>query len=101
MNAQDAVAPREPPQREGQGHLQDPERTLLFRVARYAVLKADRTSSIPRRITAQLDSDGVGSRVMTMHTRPVRCYGGCTFGESDLVGEDDGEELRTRRWIQQ
>ena len=97
MHAPDAVAPRDPLQREGQGQLQDPERPLLHCVTGDAVLKADRTSSIPRRITAQPDSDGVGSRVMTMHTRPVRCYGGCAFGESDLVGE----ELRTRRWIQQ
>ena len=54
MNAQDAVAPRDPLQREGQGQLQDPERPLFFCVAEDAVWETglvDGGSDIPRRVT--------------------------------------------------
>ena len=61
MNAPDAVAPRDPLQREGQGRLEDPERPLLLRVARDAVLKVertDRTGSILWGIVVPPDSNG-------------------------------------------
>ena len=62
MNAQDAVAPRDTFQREGQGRLQDYERRLLLRVAGYAVLKTqrtDRTGSMLWLTTAPPDSNEV------------------------------------------
>ena len=79
MYAQDAVAPRDQLQREGQGQLQDPERPLLLCIARDAVPKAqrtDQTGSIPRRITALSDSSGV-----------------VTFGRS-VTGNCDGQGNR-------
>ena len=62
MNAPDAVAPRDPFRREGQGPLQDPERPLLGLVVREPFLKVeltDRTGGIPRGTTAPSDSNGV------------------------------------------
>ena len=56
MHVQDAVAPRDPLQREGQ--LQGAERPLLLCVTRGAVLKvewAGRRSNTPWRITAPPD----------------------------------------------
>ena len=58
MHAPDAVAPRDTFQREGQGRLQDPEHRLplLLYVAAYAVLKTQRTGSIPQLTAAPPDS---------------------------------------------
>ena len=62
MNAPDAVAPRDPFRREGQGPLRDPERPLLDLAVCEPVLKVgltDRTGGIPRGTTAPSDSNGV------------------------------------------
>ena len=61
MNVQDAKVPRDPLQREGQGHTQDPELPLMLRVtgdSGLMVVWTDRTGSIPWRITAPSDSSG-------------------------------------------
>ena len=57
MNAPDAMAPRATFQREGQGRLQYPEHRLPSHVTGYAVLKTQRTGSIPRLIAAPPDSN--------------------------------------------
>ena len=57
MNVPDAVAPRDPFPREGQGRLQDPEHLLPSPVTGYAVLKTQRTGSIPRPAAAPPDSN--------------------------------------------
>ena len=56
MNAPDAMAPRATFQREGQGRLQYPEHRLPSHVTGCAVLKTQRTGSIPRLIAAPPDS---------------------------------------------
>ena len=56
MNAPDAVAPRTTFQREAQSRLQDPEHRLPLHVTGYAVLKTQRTASMPRLIAAPPDS---------------------------------------------
>ena len=64
MNAEDAVVPLEPVQREGQGQSQDSERPLLRLVVHDAVLKVERTDrrgGIPSRITALSDSNGAAT----------------------------------------
>ena len=71
MNAPDAMPPRAAFHWEGQGRLQDPEHRLLLRTAGYAVLKTQRTASIPLLIEAPPDSN---------RTRPVT-------GDCDATGE--------------
>ena len=58
-NAPDAEPPRATFQREGQGQLQDPEHRLPSHVTGYAVLKTQRTGSIPRLTPQPPDSSGV------------------------------------------
>ncbi len=57
MNAPDAAASQDTFPREGHGRLQDPAHRLPSHVTGYAVLKAQRTGSIPRLIAAPPDSD--------------------------------------------